>query len=203
MFIREYGIEHRFTPGENVIEFTPSRTGRFSYSCWMGMIRSSITVVAAGESAASVVEEGPRPAGVTIPTHSVARAEMKDGGFQEVRTRLTDSGFEPAVLVVAQGVPAVWIIENDSRDEGNFGLRVPAYRSALPLENGENALRFMPDEDFEFSTLDSIFYGYVKVARGGLSGVDIEAVKKEAASFETLIYPEDYFAEKSGGGCCR
>lgn len=44
MFIKEYNIEHTFQPGENVIEFTPSRTGTFSYSCWMGMIRSSITV---------------------------------------------------------------------------------------------------------------------------------------------------------------
>jgi sulfite exporter TauE/SafE/copper chaperone CopZ len=44
MIIREYGIEHKFTAGENVIEFTPDRTGQFSYSCWMGMIRGTITV---------------------------------------------------------------------------------------------------------------------------------------------------------------
>jgi sulfite exporter TauE/SafE/copper chaperone CopZ len=48
MIIREYRIEHRFTPGENVIEFTPGKTGAFSYSCWMGMIRGSITVVEGG-----------------------------------------------------------------------------------------------------------------------------------------------------------
>jgi sulfite exporter TauE/SafE/copper chaperone CopZ len=45
MVIREYDVRHRFTPGENVIEFTPAKAGQFSYSCWMGMIRSSITVV--------------------------------------------------------------------------------------------------------------------------------------------------------------
>ncbi|MDR1328488.1 MAG: sulfite exporter TauE/SafE family protein [Oscillospiraceae bacterium] len=44
MLIREYGVEHKFTVGENVIEFTPENTGKFSYSCWMGMIRGSITV---------------------------------------------------------------------------------------------------------------------------------------------------------------
>lgn len=43
-FIPEYGIEHTLTPGENVIEFEPTRTGNFTYSCWMGMIRSTITV---------------------------------------------------------------------------------------------------------------------------------------------------------------
>jgi plastocyanin domain-containing protein len=48
MLISEYGIEHSFTLGENVIEFTPDRTGKFQYTCWMGMIRSTITVVEAG-----------------------------------------------------------------------------------------------------------------------------------------------------------
>jgi hypothetical protein len=49
-FIPEYGIEHRFATGANVIEFTPVKTGRFAYSCWMGMIRGSITVVEAGSA---------------------------------------------------------------------------------------------------------------------------------------------------------
>jgi sulfite exporter TauE/SafE len=53
MIVREYGIEHRFQTGDNVIEFMPERTGKFSYSCWMGMIRSSITVVAEGETIAA------------------------------------------------------------------------------------------------------------------------------------------------------
>lgn len=44
MLLREYGIEHTFTEGKNVIEFTPQKTGRVQYSCWMGMIRGSILV---------------------------------------------------------------------------------------------------------------------------------------------------------------
>jgi sulfite exporter TauE/SafE/copper chaperone CopZ len=43
--IREYGIEKRLQPGDNIIEFTPTKTGKFRYSCWMGMIRGTITVV--------------------------------------------------------------------------------------------------------------------------------------------------------------
>lgn len=53
MFIKEYNIEYTFKPGENIIEFTPDKTGKFSYSCWMGMIRSSITVVEAGAEIAT------------------------------------------------------------------------------------------------------------------------------------------------------
>lgn len=44
MILQEYGIEHTFQEGENVIEFTPTDTGSFSYTCWMGMIDGSIDV---------------------------------------------------------------------------------------------------------------------------------------------------------------
>ncbi|GHU74639.1 hypothetical protein AGMMS49992_16680 [Clostridia bacterium] len=44
MVIPEYGIQHSFKTGENIIEFTPTQTGTFRYSCWMGMIRATITV---------------------------------------------------------------------------------------------------------------------------------------------------------------
>jgi sulfite exporter TauE/SafE len=43
--IPEYNIEKRLEPGDNIIEFTPARTGKFRYSCWMGMIRGTITVL--------------------------------------------------------------------------------------------------------------------------------------------------------------
>jgi sulfite exporter TauE/SafE len=43
--IPEYNIEKKLRTGDNIIEFTPARTGKFRYSCWMGMIRGTITVV--------------------------------------------------------------------------------------------------------------------------------------------------------------
>jgi len=49
IFIQEYGIEYSFKEGENVIEFTPSKTGKFQYTCWMGMIRATISVVGEDE----------------------------------------------------------------------------------------------------------------------------------------------------------
>ncbi len=44
MLLNAYGIEHTFTEGENIIEFTPTKTGEVSYTCWMGMIRGDILV---------------------------------------------------------------------------------------------------------------------------------------------------------------
>jgi len=43
--VPEYGIEHRFSYGENTLSFTPDRAGTFGYSCWMGMIRGTIRVL--------------------------------------------------------------------------------------------------------------------------------------------------------------
>ena len=44
VLLRSFGIEHTFSEGENVIEFTPTKSGTFQYTCWMGMIRGNITV---------------------------------------------------------------------------------------------------------------------------------------------------------------
>lgn len=43
--IPSYGIEMPLNAGDNIVEFTPTETGVVPYSCWMNMIRSSITVV--------------------------------------------------------------------------------------------------------------------------------------------------------------
>jgi hypothetical protein len=201
MIIREYGIEHRFTPGENLIEFTPGRAGRFSYSCWMGMIRGSITVAEEGQSLAEAGEEGPLPAGVAIPADRIVLAEIAgDGLSQTVTVTLRDDGIDPAVLVMQRGIPADWIINNDSLDPGNSRLIFPVYSAQLDMEQGDNLIQLMPGADFEFSTADHVFYGYVKVVED-LSKADLEAIRAEAAGFETLIYPESYF-EAAAGGCC-
>lgn len=42
--IPEYNISQKLISGENIIRFIPEETGCFSYSCWMGMIKSTITV---------------------------------------------------------------------------------------------------------------------------------------------------------------
>ncbi|MDF2700481.1 MAG: heavy metal transporter [Haloplasmataceae bacterium] len=45
ILISEYGIKRDLYEGKNVIKFTPDETGTFKYTCWMRMLRSSITVV--------------------------------------------------------------------------------------------------------------------------------------------------------------
>ena len=45
IIIPEFNIDKKLMAGDNIIEFTPTESGTFPYSCWMGMIRSRITVV--------------------------------------------------------------------------------------------------------------------------------------------------------------
>lgn len=44
IIVPKYNIEKSLVPGDNIITFTPQESGTVSFSCWMGMIRSSITV---------------------------------------------------------------------------------------------------------------------------------------------------------------
>ncbi len=214
--IPEYNIEHKFEPGDNIIEFTPTEAGKFPYSCWMGMIRSSINVVEAGEEtpAASApestapVQDGnnaaaeltePVSAGVRIFTDAVAVGKIEDG-LQTVEIELTDNGIEPAIVVLQAGVDTEWTVVNNSSRPGNASLLFPVYYTQFPMQQGETALYLYPAESFDFSTQDNAFYGYVKVVED-IGDIDIEAIKEEAASYETMIWPSSYFDESGGASC--
>jgi sulfite exporter TauE/SafE/copper chaperone CopZ len=201
VIIREYGIEYRFSTGENVIEFTPARAGTFGYSCWMGMIRSSITVVEQGQSPAAepAPAAAPAPAGVTIPTDKIALAEPGEQGRQAAAVNLLDDGIDPAVVVFQKFIPAALIVSNHSLDPGNSRLIFPAYFERLDMEQGDNVIQFTPSGDFDFSTADNVFYGYVKVV-DDLDAVDIEGIRADVVAHETLIYPDAYFER---GGAAR
>ncbi|MGD9568965.1 MAG: sulfite exporter TauE/SafE family protein [Sedimentibacter sp.] len=44
IIIPQYGIQQKLELGENTIEFTPTQAGTITYTCWMGMISSTITI---------------------------------------------------------------------------------------------------------------------------------------------------------------
>jgi sulfite exporter TauE/SafE/plastocyanin len=45
ILIPSFNIQQKLKVGDTVVEFTPTKPGTYRYSCWMGMIRSTITVV--------------------------------------------------------------------------------------------------------------------------------------------------------------
>jgi len=145
------------------------------------------------------------PTDLSVRSDTLALAEpgeYQGSRIQRVRVALTDEGFVPAVVVVEAGVPAQWVIDNRSIEDGSAELRVPLYQTAIPLAKlAENPLALLPEEDFAFSTGDGVFFGYLKVV-DDLAAVDEAAIRREAAGADTLVYPDEYFASGGGGGCC-
>jgi plastocyanin domain-containing protein len=45
LIVPRYHIKKQLAAGKNLIEFTPEQSGTIGFSCWMGMINSSIRVV--------------------------------------------------------------------------------------------------------------------------------------------------------------
>lgn len=208
IYIPEYDIEYKFKTGENIIEFTPDKTGQYNYSCWMGMIRSTITVVDPGTeitepSDNNTSDSASQPANVQIPSDNLAISEMvtkeDKTSVQQVKITLTDEGFSPAIVVAQPGVPVEWVIDNQSEKDENTTMIVPVYNLKGVLQKGENSLGLNPTEDFDFSNGDNTAYGYVKVV-DDINNFDEEAVKKEVSEFETLIYPPSWFQTAS---CCQ
>ncbi|MDR0474515.1 MAG: sulfite exporter TauE/SafE family protein [Treponema sp.] len=189
--IGEYGIRHTFKPGENIIEFMPEKAGRFRYSCWMNMLHGTIAVLAPGETIADTVEPDttPKLAGVTIPTDTIAIAQIA-GNAQTAEIRLDGEGFKPAAVVVQQGVPLLLTI--NINHVGSNRIIFPAYYARMETEQGGNQVQVVPIMDFDFSTADNMSYGYIKVVPD-ITRVNSEAIKAEVSKYETLVYPEAYF----------
>lgn len=209
IIIPEYNIEYQFKTGENIIEFTPSKAGSFPYSCWMGMIRSSIRVVE-GDSTITEgdkslvqrdVSDEPVPSDYIIPTEEIRLGEKRDN-IQRVTVELTDDGFKPGVIVLQKDMETEWIILNSSSKESNSMLLIPYYVAQIPLNTSENSLLVYPTDDFAFSNGDSSFFGYVKVVED-TSNIDTNAIKKEVTDFQPMIWPPQTFAGRGGAYSCH
>ena len=45
LILRQFGVSERISTGLNIVEFTPTKTGSFTFSCSMGMVRGTMTVI--------------------------------------------------------------------------------------------------------------------------------------------------------------
>ncbi len=207
--IPEYGVRARLVPGANVVEFTPDREGTIAYTCWMGMITSTINVVAdlskvtAADRAAAEASPsgsiasafgpssggmsccGPTPpafAGGRIPVDNVEVATVGPGQ-QEAVVTVDANGYTPAVIVLQKGMKAVIRFDPRALTSCNYLVDFPDYQGRLDLSQGQ--LETPPLEvsrDFTFQCGMAMLHGYVKVV-DDLGAVDIAAVRREVAAF--------------------
>ncbi|MDO4311623.1 MAG: sulfite exporter TauE/SafE family protein [Eubacteriales bacterium] len=213
MRIPNLNLEHTFQAGENVIEFTPEEIGTIQYSCWMGMIHGSIYVTDDGTEAEDVTESNAVeqeaaeavPSGYSIPTENIAVASMGEdeqgNPIQKVDVRLTDQGFEPAIVVVQKEINVIWNITVEREDaDGGIDFLAPMYSTKLTLESGENPLSLYPTEDFDVAVGDYKGFAYLKVV-DDLNYIDETAIRAEVADYEPQIYPASIY--DTGMSCCN
>lgn len=210
MVIPEYKLQKDLAEGDNLIRFTPTESGTFSYSCWMGMIRSKITVVddlnsidsaALTDDGVSAGSGGSCCAGgaggngaaaggsvdydklenARVQTEKLAVASQKDG-VQKVEITFDENGFSPAVVVMQSGIKTRWIINGKPGKNGLSDLIFPDYNAKLQVLEGENPIEFTPAQDFGFFTEDGLLLGYVKVVKD-ITDIDEAAIKEEAAGY--------------------
>lgn len=196
MIIPEYDIEYQFKTGENVIEFTPEETGNFSYSCWMGMIRGRITVVA--EEAEAGQEEdyaenintgsGCCAGGYSadfadgkIPTDNIQVAQEIEG-VEQATVTVNEYGYSPAVIVVEKGKEFVINFVPEGINGCNEIVYFPAYGGGIDLLQNTSTPELLAEEDFSFECAMSMLHGYVKVVED-LDNVDMNEVKAAVESF--------------------
>ena len=196
MLIREYGIEKSLENGDNIIEFTPTETGTYTYSCWMGMIRSKIYVVNPGEEP-NIEENGAVKvnSNYKISTEEIAIAKIS-GNEQVVNIDVKDNKFTPAVIVLQQGVETRWKINNT--DNKSISLAFPIYNQVVDMIQGENEIYIIPSDDFTFADDNYNKFAYVKVVED-INNINMDEIKKEVEEYK--ISDKDYMSETSGASC--
>ncbi|HEY9059560.1 MAG TPA: sulfite exporter TauE/SafE family protein [Pseudobacteroides sp.] len=214
---QEFGIENeKLIVGDNIIEFTPKREGTFVYTCWMGMISSSIKVVpditkvqdkdindaadpsgqsgSIGGGCCGASSKATKFIGGKVPVDEVSVGRIKDG-IQDVSFSVNDYGFSPAVIVMQKGVKTNFVINGEQLNYCNNRLVFPEYNSQMTLKNGENKIEFVPEADFTFKCWMGMLNGYVKVV-DDVNKINLDEIKNEIKGYKPAS------GSSGGGGCC-
>lgn len=75
-----YKIQQRLKAGDTIVEFTPTKVGTVSFSCWMGMINSRFYVVDSLAAAATAPDSGLAGLGPYLPALPAQYVEAEDWG---------------------------------------------------------------------------------------------------------------------------
>ncbi len=188
--IPDFNITKKLTPGDNAIEFTPKSAGNVGFTCWMGMISSTIRVVSdlskvsrddvkklaetAGEPALSAPPPFPENVAAAVP------AVTRDG-VQSLTIDVGANGYAPAVIVLKKGVKARLDFKLDKPDLDNYRMLVPHYNARSELQKGDNVVNFIPDADFFVVNWTSLYTAVILVAD------DPAKVAKDKNEIETRI----------------
>ena len=207
--VPRYGIRKRLVPGDNLIEFTPDRDGTIAYTCWMGMITSSIRIVpdlqvlTASDLSAPASPDpssissafgpggggggccGPVPgkfAKGRIPV-DVIQVAKRTGDGQVGEIVVDGNGYTPAVIVMKRGVKGKVKFVAKSLSGCNYAVVFPEYQGGLDLSQGQLETPFLEiTTDFTFRCGMGMLHGYVKVV-DDTDHIDLKAVRAQVSAF--------------------
>ncbi len=104
--IPKYKIDKNLSVGENVVEFTPQEDGEFVYTCWMGMIKSKITVV-----------DDLKKNGSEVKNNSVD-SQIAETSHQNMMKGSTDIPEKDPMMQGVQSEPQVVKTQTDKKNTG-------------------------------------------------------------------------------------
>jgi len=181
--IPKYGIEKDLGKGDAFIEFTPTEEGSLTISCWMGMITTKLTVVD-DPSQALVTQENADSSspcgeldtciGVSQSADTAVKAVI-DGSSQTVEMNVGIEGYSPNILIVQKGLQTNWIINGQDMRDCSNQLVIPDAAYVMDLKEGNNEIKFTPQEtgEINFTCGMNMLYGKIVIVED-LEKVNIE-----------------------------
>ncbi|MDF2535902.1 MAG: hypothetical protein K0R18_2061 [Bacillales bacterium] len=203
----KYDLEVKLKEGKNIVEFTPTKTGTFPYSCWMGMIYSKINVVdslAMGKTgkvlASAKNTNGENDTYLPIkvsesPKYQIETATLS-GDIQEINVKLTSVGYEPSFMIVQKGLKTNFNFDVTQASCAEY-VKFPQLTGTINLADSKTVM-VTPQTDFQFQC-DMGMFGSTVFVVDDLNGPEVEQIKQAVEA-----NPKDYVFQGSGcgGGCC-
>ena len=216
LVIPAYNIEQKLAVGDNVIEFTPDKTGTIPYSCWMGMIRSQITVVentadqsaaanaTKSSSAAATTESsalaadglgiggccGVGAAGPSTTTQEETKYAEIANGQQKATITVDGYGYSPQTLVIQRGLKTNIIFDTKQLNGCNSKIIIPDLGLQIDLSTDKAIPAFTAQNDFTISCWMGMISMNVVVV-DDLAQADPASIQAQA----------DSIPQAPGGGC--
>ena len=169
--IPKFGIQKGLAEGKTLVEFTPETSGSIAFSCWMGMINSSIHVVDDLSNFDPAVVEEPiqtdnRQISVTVPEYTTDDIGLAviEGDSQSIDLILDKNGYTPAISVMQKGLKTQWQYIAEEITNENSVLIFPTYNVRLDFSNGESqTIMIEPQSDFYYYSSGGDYLGFVIV----------------------------------------
>ncbi len=185
--IPEYKIVKKLKAGDNVIEFTPTKSGVVPFSCWMGMINSEINVV--DELQESEVGKTKLAAVAKESTSEITQELADETANGVIEAKIAPSGYPVIVVEVGKTTQINFKAEQADLNSCNSEIIIPEFEIDKMLVVGDNIVSITPTE------VGEIAYGC------WMGMISSKIIVVEAGTEKVGARPMDETAYQANSGC--